>query len=118
MSRLTSTEAQTARQNPALIAAGIAWTDKALNYTAPGWLVQEGIRRGVEKSRYAATSGGNSSPLGAALSALTVAHQLRQQADVAVWEFVNESRRAGGSWADIAAQLGITKQAAQQKYGK
>lgn len=111
--RLTSGERQAMREAPALLAAGVAWTDKVLNYSGPGWLLQEGIKQGIEKSSY-----GDKGPANMALSALTVAHAIRHQADVALRQFVKEARAAGASWADIAAQLGTSKQAVAQKYGK
>lgn len=38
--------------------------------------------------------------------------------DDAITEAVTGLRAAGYSWADIAARLGVTRQAAQQRWGK
>lgn len=40
----------------------------------------------------------------------------RDAADAAITEAVRRARAAGQSWSQIAAVLGVTKQAAQRKY--
>lgn len=45
------------------------------------------------------------------------AKQIRQ-ANERAERYVAEARQAGASWAAIGAQLGISRQAAQQRYGK
>src|SRR5687767_6314113 len=37
-------------------------------------------------------------------------------ADALLGHFVDESRRAGCSWADVGGALGVTRQAAQKRY--
>jgi hypothetical protein len=53
--------------------------------------------------------------LGDALAA-TVA--LRDAADAVIFELVGHAREAGASWADIGAALGVSTQAAHQRFGK
>lgn len=46
-----------------------------------------------------------------------VADELRKVADKVERTFVFKARQSGQSWADIGEALGMSKQAAQQKYG-
>lgn len=55
-------------------------------------------------------------PTSLRLLAQAVADVAEAQADLE--SKVANARRCGASWADVAALLGITRQAAQQKYGK
>jgi len=41
----------------------------------------------------------------------------RHQADEELTVAVREARRAGRTWSEIGAMLGVSKQAAQRKYG-
>ncbi len=53
-------------------------------------------------------------------SALRVIAELveqRNEVDDGLADAVRAARDAGRSWSEIAAMLGVTKQAAQQKYG-
>ncbi len=52
---------------------------------------------------------------GLALTQLRIA---QQELDAAIVEAVKDGRAGGQSWAMIGAQLGVTKQAAQQRYGR
>ena len=50
------------------------------------------------------------------LHALTQLADLRERVDWAMLSVVGEARAAGVSWAAIGAALGVTKQAAQQRF--
>jgi hypothetical protein len=41
-----------------------------------------------------------------------------EAADQALREAVTQARRDGASWADVGAVLGITRQSAQQRFGR
>jgi len=41
----------------------------------------------------------------------------RHEADEELTVAVREARRAGRTWSEISAKLGVSKQAAQRKYG-
>ena len=47
---------------------------------------------------------------------LEAANRLRHAADSLVTELVSEARAAGATWADIGEALGVSTQAAHQKY--
>lgn len=49
-------------------------------------------------------------------TAVTVADELGSQGDALVTHFVGAARAAGCSWSQIGAQLGVSKQAAQQAF--
>lgn len=49
--------------------------------------------------------------------ALTAAHVIADEARLSLHRWVDAARRSGLSWAEIGAVLGITKQAAQQRFG-
>jgi hypothetical protein len=59
-------------------------------------------------------------PPGDALSdvstAVVVAGQLGELADQLIGHFVDQARRAGASWTEIGRAMGVTKQAAQQRF--
>ena len=52
-----------------------------------------------------------------ALQAITKLTDLRREIDAAILEAVREARRQCRTWAEIGTMLGVTKQAAQHKYG-
>jgi len=52
------------------------------------------------------------------IAALGGLAQLREEVDVATRNAVAALRTQGYSWADIGRELGVTKQAAQQKWGR
>ena len=52
-----------------------------------------------------------------ALQAITRLTDVRKEIDAAILEAVREARRHCRTWAEIGAMLGVTKQAAQHKYG-
>ncbi len=52
-----------------------------------------------------------------ALQAITKLTDLRREIDAAILEAVREARRQRRTWAEIGAMLGVSKQAAQHKYG-
>src|ERR1700733_1987487 len=56
------------------------------------------------------------SPLDNLSDAVTVSAQLTDQADSLIGHFVDQARRSGASWSEIGASMGVSKQAAQQRY--
>jgi hypothetical protein len=48
---------------------------------------------------------------------VSAAHVATEESRLALHRWVEASRRAGLSWADIGALIGISKQAAQQRFG-
>lgn len=48
---------------------------------------------------------------------LTLLAHERAMVDAQIRRVVEYARRAGQTWGDIGAALGVTKQAAQQRYG-
>jgi hypothetical protein len=56
------------------------------------------------------------SPLDNLSDAVTVSTQLSDQADSLIGHFVDQARRSGASWSQIGASMGVTKQAAQQRF--
>ena len=51
-------------------------------------------------------------------AALAAARELRREADRIEAAVVRRARVSGLAWADIAAQLGVSKQAVHKKYGR
>src|SRR5262245_25255484 len=49
-------------------------------------------------------------------AARAIANQLEALGQHAVAHFVQEARNAGASWTDIGGALGVTRQAAQQRF--
>ena len=47
---------------------------------------------------------------------IAAAHRVRQSADTLVTELVIAARSSGATWADIGEVLGVSTQAAHQKY--
>ncbi len=56
------------------------------------------------------------SPLDNLSDAVTVSAGLTEQADSLIGHFVDRARRSGASWSQIGASMGVTKQAAQQRF--
>jgi hypothetical protein len=56
------------------------------------------------------------SPLENLSDAVTVSAQLTDQADSLIGHFVDQARRSGASWSQIGASMGVSKQAAQQRF--
>jgi hypothetical protein len=52
------------------------------------------------------------------IDAITDMTSIAAELDDAITEAVTGLRTAGYSWADIAARLGVTRQAAQQRWGR
>ena len=52
------------------------------------------------------------------LTALRAVASLRSLADMLEYRHVEEAIRAGRTWAEIAAALGVTRQAVHKKYAK
>jgi hypothetical protein len=48
---------------------------------------------------------------------VTAAHVISDEARLSLHRWVDAARRAGLSWTEIGARIGITKQAAQQRFG-
>jgi hypothetical protein len=55
-------------------------------------------------------------PLAQLSDAVVLADALDELADHLVGHFVDQARRAGASWTDIGGALGVSKQAAQQRF--
>jgi hypothetical protein len=51
------------------------------------------------------------------IESLTLMTHLADEVDTAIREAVTGLRRFGYSWADIGSRLGVTRQAAQQRWG-
>ena len=56
------------------------------------------------------------SPLDNLSDAVMVSAQLSDQADSLIGHFVDQARRSGASWSQIGASMGVSKQAAQQRF--
>ena len=56
-------------------------------------------------------------PLDWVEAALTVSEELALCADELIGQFVEEARRAGCSWTEIGQRIGVSKQAARQRFG-
>lgn len=57
-------------------------------------------------------------PLDRVAAALTVSEELALRADELIGQFVKEARRAGCSWTEIGQRIGVSKQAARQRFGE
>jgi hypothetical protein len=55
-------------------------------------------------------------PLEHLADAVTVGQRLQDQADALIGHYVDQARRAGASWSQIGVQLGVSKQAVQQRF--
>jgi hypothetical protein len=55
-------------------------------------------------------------PLGHLSDAVTVATRLDEQSDALIGHFVDQARHSGASWSLIGASMGVSKQAAQQRF--
>jgi ATP-dependent Clp protease ATP-binding subunit ClpA len=55
-------------------------------------------------------------PLDKLADAMTAAAQLEEQSDALIGHFVDQARRSGASWSQIGASMGVSKQAAQQRF--
>jgi Clp amino terminal domain, pathogenicity island component len=55
-------------------------------------------------------------PLGRLAAAVAIAEDVRDVADQLLDQFVSAARADGRSWSEIGTVLGVTKQAAQQRY--
>jgi len=58
------------------------------------------------------------SPLDRVEAALMVSEELASCADELIGQFVEEARRAGCSWTEIGQRIGVSKQAARQRFGE
>jgi ATP-dependent Clp protease ATP-binding subunit ClpA len=57
-------------------------------------------------------------PLDQIEAALAVSEELASCADELIGQFVEEARRAGCSWTEIGQRIGVSKQAARQRFGE
>src|SRR5215472_6795738 len=55
-------------------------------------------------------------PLDHLTDAMAAAAQLEAQSDALIGHFVDQARRSGASWSRIGASMGVSKQAAQQRF--
>ena len=58
----------------------------------------------------------HSDPLEQLSNAVIAADHLGEVADHLIGHFVDQARRSGASWSDIGRSMGVTKQAAQQRF--
>jgi hypothetical protein len=58
------------------------------------------------------------SPLDRVAAALAVSEDLTAGADELIGRFVDEARRAGCSWTEIGQRIGVSKQAARQRFAQ
>ena len=63
-----------------------------------------------------AVTGSHDSPLDRVTGAVLLAEQLGEVADSLIGHFVDQARRAGASWSEIGRSMGVSKQAAQQRF--
>ncbi len=73
-----------------------------------GSIIDDAMRQLVQRT------GDGELTVGAALGATAA---LREAADRKLFQLVGFAREAGASWAAIGAALGVTTQAAHQRYG-
>jgi ATP-dependent Clp protease ATP-binding subunit ClpA len=57
-------------------------------------------------------------PLDRVEAALSVSEELALRADELIGQFVEEARGAGCSWTEIGQRIGVSKQAARQRFGE
>ena len=55
-------------------------------------------------------------PLDNLSDAMVVSARLDEQSDALIGYFVDQARHSGASWSQIGANMGVTKQAAQQRF--
>ena len=55
-------------------------------------------------------------PLDNLADAMTVSARLDEQSDALIGHFVDQARRSGASWSQIGDGMGVSKQAAQQRF--
>jgi len=55
-------------------------------------------------------------PLDNLTDAMAAVAQLEVESDALIGHFVDQARRSGASWSQIGASMGVTKQAAQQRF--
>ena len=63
-----------------------------------------------------AIASAHDAPLERLSGAVLLAEHLGEVADHLVGHFVDQARRSGASWAEIGSSLGVSKQAAQQRF--
>src|SRR3954454_10838603 len=63
-----------------------------------------------------AIAGAHAEPLDRLTNAVVLGEHLGEVADALIGHFVDQARRAGASWSDIGRSMGVTKQAAQQRF--
>ena len=58
------------------------------------------------------------SPLDRIATALMISEELTSNADDLIGHFVADARQAGCSWTEIGHRIGVSKQAARQRFGQ
>jgi len=58
------------------------------------------------------------SPLDRIATALMISEELTSSADDLIGHFVSDARQAGCSWTEIGHRIGVSKQAARQRFGQ
>ncbi|PRX97141.1 Clp protease N-terminal domain-containing protein [Allonocardiopsis opalescens] len=66
--------------------------------------------------RYVKTENPGDDPLQRLSGAVQVSAHVGEVADHLIGHFVDQARRAGASWTDIGRHMGVSKQAAQQRF--
>jgi hypothetical protein len=64
----------------------------------------------------AAVASAHDAPLDRVSRAVLLADHLGEVADSLIGHFVDQARRAGASWSEIGQSMGVSKQAAQQRF--
>lgn len=63
-------------------------------------------------------SGSHQDPLDRVTVAMQLAEELDEVADSLIGHFVDQARRAGAPWSEIGRSMGMSKQAAQKRFGR
>lgn len=115
-----SGERQIIREAAGYIKELVSLSSNYIQRSQPGYLLTEAICRAVETHAKLSWQLGHfpQDDKGQYLECLDVVAGMKNQLRATESCFVRRAREEGASWADVAKVLGITRQAAQQKFGK